>query len=369
MNMRMLKVNAVLAVLLLLFVSVVALRAVIDSGKAWKYDKVFTDTGTLSAVIATADDDIWAAGDGLLLHDDGTGWQHRPMPASLGARVFDHVRFDAVDSGGFLFTASLDEGNVSRMARWDGTRWTALPELPDGRRVKDVRAFTEDDIWVLDGKTGAYHWDGTGWTAMDLPVTVTALDGVASDDLWAVGYHYPDGPDEHLGLPGAQPATMHWDGRAWKPVRTPEYHYSVPAPEELAYFTEVAALAKDDVRVYGEHPSISEDDESDPPPEAIRRRWNGTRWITLPNSEGACSARGRWVDDGKRGAVLSASRYLTADGLCEGIAQSKLPSTDGIESDSKQSLRLNAITAVPGTDKIIGVGSAGDSLVIVSLKR
>ncbi|WP_128381030.1 hypothetical protein [Streptomyces cavernae] len=368
-NTRILKVNAALAVLLLLFLSVVTLRAVIDSGKAWQYDKVFTDTGTLSAVIATVDDDMWAAGDGLLLHYDGTGWQHRPMPASFGAKVFDDVRFDAVDSGGFLFTASLDDENASWMARWDGTRWTALPELPDGHRVIDVRAFTADDIWVLDGETGAYHWDGTGWTAMDLPVTVTALDGVAPDDLWAVGYDYPDGPDEHLSLPGAQPATLHWDGHDWQPVRTPEYHYTVPAPEQLAYFTEVVALAKDDVRVYGEHTSISEDDESDPAAETIRRRWNGTGWIELPKPEGACSDRGPWVTDGRRGAVLNAGRYLTADGLCEGIAQSKLPDPYGTASGPKQSLRLNAITSVPGTDKIIGVGTVGDASAIVSLRR
>ncbi|MFE7841430.1 hypothetical protein ACFU53_36865 [Streptomyces sp. NPDC057474] len=367
MNTSMVKVNVALAALLLLFVSVVALRAVIGPRMTWEYDRVFPDTNELSDVAATASDDIWVAGDGFLLHDDGTGWQRRPMPASSGDSVHG-ARFDAVDSGGFLLTASEKDGNARRMARWDGTRWTALPELP-GSRAMDVRAFAADDIWVLDGKTGVYHWNGTRWTATDLPVTVTALDGVAPDDLWAVGHHYPHGPDERLGLPGAQPAAMHWDGHVWSRIPVPEYHYTVPAAEELAYFTEVAALAKGDVRVYGKHTSISEDDEPDPAPEDVRQRWNATAWTKLPNAEGTCSDRGPWVDDGERGAVLSAGRYLTADGLCAGIAQSKLPSADGIRSGAQQSLRLNAITAVPGTDRIIGVGSAGDSSVIVSLER
>ncbi|MDX3584951.1 beta propeller repeat protein [Streptomyces europaeiscabiei] len=367
MHTRMVKINVALAAMLLLFVSVVALRAVIGPRMTWEYDEVFPGAGELSGVAATGADDIWVAGDGYLLHDDGAGWRRRPMPTSLADSVH-RARFDAVDSGGFLLTASAKDGHTPRMARWDGTRWTALPK-PPGNRAVDVRAFAADDIWVLDGRTGASHWDGTRWTAIDLPVTVTALDGVAPGDLWAVGHHYPHGPDESLGLPGAQPATMHWDGRAWKRVPAPEYHYTDPAPEELAYFTEVAALAKDDVRAYGEHTSISEDDEPDPAPESVRLRWNGTSWIKLANSGGACGDRGPWVDDGERGAVLSAGRYLTADGRCEGIARTKPPNTDGISSSTGRPLRLNAITAVPGTDRILGVGSLGDSSVIVSLKR
>jgi hypothetical protein len=47
-------------------------------------------------------------------------------------------------------------------------------------RDAGIKVLASDDIWVLDGETRAYHWDGTRWTAMDLPATVTALDGFAS---------------------------------------------------------------------------------------------------------------------------------------------------------------------------------------------
>ena len=69
--------------------------------------------------------------------------------------------------------------------------WTALPRLPGDPRAADIKALAPDGIWVLDGETRAYHRDGTRWTAMDLPATVTALDGFASDDLWAVGSRRP----------------------------------------------------------------------------------------------------------------------------------------------------------------------------------
>ncbi|WP_328665839.1 hypothetical protein OG905_01950 [Streptomyces sp. NBC_00322] len=372
-NTRMVKVNVTLIVLLLLFVAVVAIRAVIDSDMTWRYDKVFKDKGTgqLSDMIATADDDIWVVGnatrtvsyagdesadDGFLLHHDGTRWQRRPMPTLFGDSVYE-ARFDDVDSGGFLLTASLKDQNSPRTARWDGTRWTALPKLPDDHRAADVRAFAADDIWVLDGRTGAQHWDGTRWTAMDLPVTVTALDGVASDDLWAVGSRSTNDVDTGREGEFTQPAAVHWDGRAWKHVRMPDYHFPAPAPPEpSASLSEVVALAKDDVRAYGEHSYNHGEEYNEPPEEDIRLRWNGTRWTKPPNAKSACADRGRAVRDGKRGIVLSASQYLTADGDCEGISYAELPSTDGIRSSSQQSLWLNAIEAVPGTDKILGVG-------------
>ncbi|MFC4468062.1 hypothetical protein ACFPH6_26600 [Streptomyces xiangluensis] len=389
MNTRAVKINVAIAAVLLLFVSVVVLRATSDSDMTWNYDEAFdkraNGSTVLSDVMATAADDIWAAGqstpnigrpgdesadDGFLMHYDGTDWERRPMPASFGTSVYD-ARFDAVDSGGLLLTAGLDLNSL-RMAHWDGTRWTALPKLPGDPRAADIKALAPDDIWVLDGGTVAYHWDGTRWTGMDLPTNVTGLDGVASDDLWAVGSRYGKG-DAGPGLPGGQPAAVHWDGRAWKLVPTPEYHYKVSAPEQTALLTEVV-LADGDVHAYGELTSVSEDDEPDPPTENIHLSWNGTRWTKLPNTKGACADRGHAVRDGDGGEVISARWYRTADGSCERIMDPKPPSSYGIKG--KAWFQLDAITAVPGTDKILGVGSVSSAssdpaykVVIVSLQR
>lgn len=392
-NARMVKVNVTLIALLLLFVAVVAIRAATDSDTEWTYDEVFESAGTghLSDVTATAGDDIWVAGnatravsragddaadDGFLLHYDGTDWQRRPLPSTFGDSVYE-ARFDAVDSGGFLLTASLKNLNAPRMARWDGTRWTALPELPDGHRATDVRAFAADDIWVLGDEGTAHHWNGTRWAVRRLPVTAVALDGVASDDLWAVGHQNVD-EDSKRGPELTQPAAAHWDGRTWKPVRMPDYHFPAPSPSEAqALLTDVVSREKDDVRVYGAHTYNHGEQYPEPPDADIRLRWNGARWTKLPNAEGPCADRGSSIRDGEGGKVISAGHYLSADGDCRGIARPELPRTKGIKSNSKQSLRLDAITAVPGTDKILGIGSVAVSQgsnslsrsVIVSLKR
>ena len=179
------------------------------SGPTWTYDEILDVEGGLSDVIATAPDDLWVAGsvtnsakpspdDGFLLRHDGTGWQRQPMPEALGRSVHE-ARFDSLGSGEFLLTGSVQNQYAPRTVRWDGTHWTALPEIPGGGRIVDMKAFAADDVWVLADESKGHHWDDTRWTTTPLPAAVTSLDGVAADDLWAVGYrdsfavHRPSG--------------------------------------------------------------------------------------------------------------------------------------------------------------------------------
>ncbi|MBA4861522.1 hypothetical protein H1V43_09010 [Streptomyces sp. PSKA54] len=387
----MARVNAALAVIVLVFAAAVALYTVVEPGMSWKYDKVYKDLGRLSDVIATADDDIWVVGnatdtvsyagddtadDGFLLHYDGTRWQRRPMPAAFGDSVYE-ARFDEMDSGGFLLTASLSNRNAPRMARWDGTRWTAVPVISDIGRAVDVRAFAADDIWALAETSRVWHWDGTRWAATDLPAAVSSLDGVAPDDLWAVG-HQGSGESRESGHETIQPAAVHWDGRSWTPASTPEYRFPDPVPPEAeAFLTEVLAVAGDDVRAYGSHTFNHGEVEDEPADEHIRLRWDGTRWSKQPSVEGDCATRVPVAADGERGVFLNGNRYLTTDGDCERIKRPRLPSTGGIRDSSQQSLWLNGIEPIPGTDEVLGVGhvqvnQAGNPTsrsVIVHLKR
>ncbi|KPC94854.1 hypothetical protein [Streptomyces albus] len=351
-------------------------RSVKPGGPRWTYDRISEEPAKLTDVLATADDDIWVAGtrvstgtgkpvaspdDGFLLHHDGKRWERRPMPASLGDSVHE-ARLDAVDSGGFLLTAGKQDRSAWRMARWDGTRWTPLPGPPPGtagsRGIVDVRAFAADDIWALRGDSVAYHWDGARWSATELPATVRALDGVASDDLWAVGHR--DTRNDRAGGPETeytQPAAVHWDGRAWKLVRTPEYRFSDPVPPEPgAHLGQVLAVAEDDVRAYGEHTYNHGETDDEPADEQVSLRWNGSRWARQPGARGDCAGRAPVALDGDRGMFLDGNRYLTEDGSCVRVHRPRLPHTDGISRRSQQSLWLTAVEPVPGTDEVLGVG-------------
>ncbi|MGW0568699.1 hypothetical protein [Streptomyces tauricus] len=362
-----------------------------SSGTSWAYDEIL-DEGSLSDVLANGPDDAWAvgtvtdgtdpfsgesSGEGFLLRRDGTRWQRQPMPEALGDSVHE-ARLDGLGSGEFLLTAAAKDLTASRTAHWDGAKWTVLPAVPGGGRITEVKAFAADDIWAVITASRLRHWDGTRWSAVALPddVTATSLDGIAADDLWAAGYRSTgDGSDGHEMQ---QPALVHWDGGAWRQSETPEYRFPDPVPAEPgASVARVLAFAADDVRAYGTHSFNHGEGENEPQDEAVRLRWDGSRWSKAADAEGDCAGRVPVARDGVRGLLLDGNRYVTGDGVCTKIGRPRLPSEGGVRADSRQSLWLSAVEPVPGTDQVLGVGrvqvnQSGDPVnktVIVSLDR
>ncbi|MFF6993647.1 hypothetical protein ACFY93_01585 [Streptomyces sp. NPDC008313] len=349
---------------------------------SWSYDRVLDGDASLADMAVVAEDDIWAYGTGrgptggtndqYLLHYDGTRWRERPLPGVLGSEP-GTVRLDAVGSGQVWLTATGAAQDQPRVARWDGHRWSALPRPPAGR-VADVEAFAPDDVRMLAGEDQVLRWDGRRWTATRLPASVESLDGTAPDDLWAVGFRRTGSETGEL----TQPATVHFDGHSWRLVETPAYHFAEPVPPEPdATLDHVFALAPDDVRVYGTHTFNHGEGEDEPDDERIRLRWDGTAWRDQPSLPGECGGRIPVARDGDAGLVLDGNWYVTTDGACAKIKRSRLPERGGVTKESHQSLWLEEVAPVPGTDEIIGVGhvqvnQSGNPMakaVIVSLKR
>ncbi|WP_338896450.1 hypothetical protein WBG99_12775 [Streptomyces sp. TG1A-60] len=360
---------------------------------SWAYDRILDGSASLGDMAVVAEDDIWAYGsregsggarEQFLLRYDGTDWREQPLPGGLGTDLA-HVRLDPVGaagptgSGEVWLTASTGYGGQggTRITRWDGASWTAL-EAPSGRLV-DLRAFGPDDVWVLAGENRAQHWDGTRWTAMPLPTSgVASLDGIATDDLWAVGYRNTDAADGAGETELTQPVAAHWDGRTWERTETPEYHFPEPVPPEPgASLDLVVALAKDDVRAYGSHSFNHGEAEDEPDDEAVRIRWEGREWVDQPAVAGECAERVPVSRDGGKGLFLDGNRYLAADGTCVKITRSRLPNEGGVRKDSRQSLWLDELARLPGTDRVIGVGhvqvnQSGNPMskaVVVSLRE
>ncbi|MFC8663004.1 hypothetical protein [Streptomyces sp. NPDC057199] len=356
------------------------------SGPTWAYDEILDDESKLSDVIATADGDVWVAGavtnsaipsrdDGFLLRHDGTRWQRQPMPAGLGTSVHA-ARFDSLGSDGFLLTASQPNEQGPRTVRWDGTRWIALPEMPGGARLVDMKAFAADDIWTVSGESQINHWDGTRRITTSLPATVTSIDGVAPDDLWAVGHRETSDGSDNEEL--TQPAAVHWDGTSWQLVETPVYRFPHPVPPEPgASLDHVLALTADDVRGYGSHSFNHGEMENEPQDEDVRLAWDGSRWTKRPDAAGDCAGRDPMAVDGTHGLFLEGNWYVGTDGACTKIKRPRLPSEGGVRAGSRQSLWLSAVEVVPGSDRVLGVGhvqvnQSGNPMsksVIVSLKR
>src|SRR6185436_15708151 len=106
-------------------------------GKTW----AFVDSGTpnrLDAIWGSAANDVWAAGNGTIVH-------------------------------------------------WDGVRWSPSFQPPYLLDVTSIAGSGPNDVWVtssLAGDNGA-HWDGHTWTPQR--VEGFTLWSAGPDDLWAVG--------------------------------------------------------------------------------------------------------------------------------------------------------------------------------------
>ncbi|MGW0904101.1 hypothetical protein [Streptomyces sp. NPDC002853] len=352
----------------------------------WEFEHIADFSGELSDVAVLAEDDIWAVGsenngqpNAHLLHYDGAKWQREPLPEALGDSVYP-PRLEEVGGDELWLRPQTteDASAASRWAKWDGSRWSAMPSPPPGNPGKLV-ASGPDDIWALGGERTAQHWDGTRWVATRLPYEASDLAVVGPDDVWAVGSR-STGPGTELESSGegySQPASMHWDGTSWKAVDTPEFRFEEPLPPEpSAGLNQVFALDSGEVRAYGINSFNHGEVEDEPDEQFIRLRWDGAKWAEQKAAPGGCALRTPVGQDDK-GLFLDGNWFMTDDGRCVKIKRHRLPLSTGARKESDQSLWLEEIHRVPGSDEWLGAGhvqvnQSGDPFgapVVVRLKR
>ncbi|PKT71284.1 hypothetical protein CW362_19680 [Streptomyces populi] len=351
----------------------------------WEFAHIADFDGRLTDVAVLAADDVWAAGfdksgaaDPQLLHYDGKQWKHEPLPDVLAPTDNPPV-IDEIGEGVLWMHPPTDPAGTgaNRWAQWDGTHWSTVPNPPPGK-VRLLDAADPDDIWALTDERTALHWDGTRWTTTRLPYRTSDLTVAGPDDVWAVGVR-STGPGTRLSDGGqyVQPASMHWDGTSWKPVKTPQVRFADPVPPEAgASLSQVFALDSGEVRAYGLNSFNQGEGGPEPAEEPIRLRWNGSKWVDQKPAPGGCALRTPVSQDDK-GLFLDHNWYLDDDGLCGKIKRRRLPLSTGAGRDSRQSLWLAEIHRIPGTDEWLGAGvvevsQSGNPFtapVVVRLKR
>ena len=171
---------------------------------------------------------------------------------------------------GWWATAS---GSHSLIERWNGTAWTIVPSPGPAHGVgsdpalEAVAATSSSSAWAvgfygdgIDGleQTLIYHWNGRAWKQVRSPdpggrKAEDMLDGVAAfsaSSAWAVG------------VASLKPLIEHWNGRAWQRVASPSLR-----PGIRGDLTAVAAPSSSDawaVGVAGRKPLLE--------------HWNGKTW-------------------------------------------------------------------------------------------
>jgi hypothetical protein len=160
-----------------------------------------------------------------------------------------------------------------------GMHWTVMDTQdpsPQANYLTSTLAITPGDVWAVGAwyrpelstpGTLTEHWNGSKWRLVPSPnVTdgyneLYSVSGIASDDVWAVGYH-------NIADYGSERTlAMHWNGRRWSVVKTSNLGTHASELEG------VHAFAPDDVWAVG-----FGDDPGGFVGHAIAEHWNGHRW-------------------------------------------------------------------------------------------
>jgi hypothetical protein len=163
---------------------------------------------------------------------------------------------------------------------WNGTAWKVVkspaPSGSTGGQLNGVSAVSAADAWAVG--YGSYfdapdepltlHWNGTAWKVVKSPApsgsTNTQLNGVSADsatDAWAAGWYDASG----VGLP----LILHWNGTVWKAVKSP-----APSGSTFTQLLGVSADSATDAWAVGSYESSSGS-------EPLILHWNGTAWTKM----------------------------------------------------------------------------------------
>ncbi|MDA8322317.1 MAG: hypothetical protein M0030_21255 [Actinomycetota bacterium] len=196
--------------------------------------------GILKAVAATSARNAWAVGNvatigggtgvALILHWNGRAWTRARLPARL-AREDGAVTGVAATSAAnaWVVTNSLfGGGSLPPILHWNGRQWAKVPspDLGMSYGLSAVAATSARDIFAVgytprfSARSLLLHWNGRRWACAfavqtvrsKVPgVTLNSVSASSPGNAWAVGSYFGSAD---------RAVALHWNGRAWRQVRT-----------------------------------------------------------------------------------------------------------------------------------------------------
>jgi hypothetical protein len=171
-------------------------------------------------VAAAGPAEAWLAGmdgNGVVTRRwNGTTWTRVPfgLTADEGGWL-EAGRIAAVPGRAYLITTGIFDGySHGRVATWNGTAWTWLPDVTTTYGdLYDIDAAGRDAVWVVGGsfeKGFALQWNGTRWVDR-LPgradLNLLRLHVASRNSVWVYG--------ERTGGPEVENVLLHWNGTRW----------------------------------------------------------------------------------------------------------------------------------------------------------
>ena len=268
------------------------------NGAAWTVvpspDTLHIDD-VLNAVADLSPSNAWAVGlvkttgvktgSPLIVHWNGTSWQTVASPAGVSGKL----RAISADSASDIWAVGDDGRGHAIAFHSNGTSWipATLPAIGIDN-LQGVKAFSPSDVWAVggltpssgtsQGQTLVMHWNGSTWSVVpsanpDPNVdTFHAVDGVSTNDLWAVGQQARSTSMTGVA-PGTRTLAEHWSGTRWTAVTTPN-SANDNSLNGLAALTSASAFSAG---------TSTQPGASIPVNRTIAARWNGASWLADPS--------------------------------------------------------------------------------------
>lgn len=165
------------------------------------------------AIWGTGPNDIWAAGNGVMMYNNGTRWV--VIPGSwAGVTDIHGTATDDVWAVG---------GTYGEINHFDGRRWSKVPAINEN--WNGVWAQARDNVYVTGHAFGTtLRWNGSGWDTVFAPAygrNFTGVWGFDADDVFVTGYWYDAPAQRTNGF------VWHWDGTSWDSTAVGGYISSI----------------------------------------------------------------------------------------------------------------------------------------------
>ena len=215
-----------------------------------------------------------------------TGWRIVPSPNGSAAADNALVQVSA-GPGSRAWAVGFDGYNGSfrtLIERWNGTKWAVVRSPSVGSLdnvLSGVATQSATSAWAV-GYTSVSvppriyhramieHWNGSTWRVVPVPQAGTSdsdlwgVTALSATNAWAVG-------NENVGFFTFRPLVEHWNGTAWRLIRTP----SPPLTGTGATLLGVTATSPHNIWAVGDYATGKGF-------QPLIEHFNGTRWAIVP---------------------------------------------------------------------------------------
>ncbi|RDI34597.1 hypothetical protein [Lentzea flaviverrucosa] len=293
-------------------------------------------------------DQQYTTGDPMMLRWNGTRWSRTSLPVVQGRVSFQRVAASSARDVWVKGAPWSPDGNVTLIWRYNGRTWTEVPYPPGATpgtlSIRDM-SVVDGHAWLVGhhGNAPVFHeWTGSSWREHQPPAecvtgggflnfcTINAVKAFASDDVWAAGHGMWN------GFTG--PLLFHWNGTAWRAVQ-------VGLNQQQVTLQSLDGTSSRDIWAVGDGGGMGSAN--------VVVRGDGTTWQTVSGLNTPATPA---VAVGANGTPWVIGRIPQAFFGSHGPAGWTI--TPAPAPPGSFGTNYNAITAVPGTNRLIAVGYA-----------